>query len=91
MKCPYLSNASKKECVKMLAENMDGEISDFDLEHFCDGNPVYCYYFRLPSLQATSRLSTKEPSLDVTPNEVPLPATLAKDIPLKTEKHPWQK
>ncbi len=91
MKCPYLSSASKKECVKMLAENLDGEVSDFDLEHFCDGNPVYCYYFRQPSLQATTQLSTEEPSLETTPKEIPLPSTLAKDLSLRTERHRWQK
>jgi hypothetical protein len=51
MRCPYLSSASSKECVKMLEQNIDDELSDFDLKHFCDGNPVYCYYFRLPQLE----------------------------------------
>lgn len=49
MKCPYLSSGSKKECVKMLSQDMVDELTDFDLAHFCDGNPVYCYYFRLPT------------------------------------------
>ncbi len=35
----------------MLEQNMDDELSDFDVKHFCDGNPVYCYYFRLPQLE----------------------------------------
>ncbi len=65
MRCPYLSSASNKECVKMLEQNMDEELSDFDLKHFCDGNPVYCYYFRLPQLQLKGRPSAPgEPSRD---------------------------
>jgi len=90
MKCPYLSSASKKECVKMLAENMNGELTDFDLKHFCDGNPVYCYYFRLPALQAAEELPKTEVALEMLPREIPLPTTLMKDVSLKTEKHPLQ-
>ena len=54
MKCPYLSTASRKECVKMLGQKPDEELSDFDMKHFCNGNPVYCYYFRQPTLQAVA-------------------------------------
>lgn len=90
MKCPYLSSASKKKCVKMLAENIDEELSDFDLKHFCDGNPVYCYYFRLHALQAAAKLSENKVLLEKLPKEIPLSTTLTKDISLKTEKHPWQ-
>jgi len=75
----------------MLAKNMDGELSDFDLKHFCDGNPVYCYYFRLPALQAVGGLSKTEVALEMLPREIPLPTTLMKDVSLKTEKHPLQK
>lgn len=60
MRCPYLSSASSKECVKMLEQNMEDELSDFDLKHFCDGNPVYCYYFRLPHLQLEKASSATE-------------------------------
>ena len=51
MRCPYLSEKSKKVCVKMLEMNLNGELTDFDIKHFCDGNPIYCYYFRLPQIQ----------------------------------------
>ena len=74
----------------MLTENLDEELSDFDLKHFCDGNPIYCYYFRLPALQAAAKLSKNKVSLEKLPREIPLPTTLAKDIPLKTEKRSWQ-
>lgn len=55
MKCPYLSTASKKVCVKMLENQLKDEITDFDIKHFCDGNPIYCYYFRLPAIEATAK------------------------------------
>jgi len=71
----------------MLAENMDGELSDFDLKHFCDGNPVYCYYFRLPALQAAqAQLPKNEKSLERLPKEIPLSTTLEKEISLKASK-----
>ena len=44
----------------MLEEDMDEELTLFDLRHFCDGNPVYCYYFRLPELQALKRNAVKK-------------------------------
>lgn len=53
MRCPYLSSGSRKECVKMLSQDVVDELTNFDLEHFCDGNPIYCYYFRLPQTEAT--------------------------------------
>jgi len=49
MKCPYLSSSSKKICRRMVEAGLDGEVSSFDIEHFCRGNPIYCYYFRSSS------------------------------------------
>ena len=46
MQCPYLSN--ENECIKMLEEKLIEDLTDFDLKHFCKGNPAYCYYFREP-------------------------------------------
>jgi len=46
MKCPYLSSRSKRICRRIVEAGLDGEVSSFDIEHFCRGNPVYCYYFR---------------------------------------------
>lgn len=72
MRCPHLSVASKKECVRMLEAQMSEDLTDFDIEHFCDGDPICCYYFRLPNLQR----ATEDPSgpeekllLSLTPNE----------------------
>jgi len=47
MKCPYISNNPPK-CIKMIEEGLDGKVSDFDIQHFCNGNPVNCYFYRLP-------------------------------------------
>jgi len=74
----------------MLAENMDEELSNFDLKHFCDGNPIYCYYFRLPALQAAAKPSGPETLVEKLLKEMPLPTTLVKDTPLKIGKYPWQ-
>lgn len=47
MKCPYLSvEAGKNTCKIMGEKGVDREVSDFDVRHYCDGNPVNCYYFR---------------------------------------------
>ena len=86
MKCPYLSSASKKECVKMLAENMGGELSEFDLKHFCDGNPVYCYYFRIPATQAASRLQKTEAELETIPSEISFLKKSTLGAQLKTDR-----
>jgi hypothetical protein len=86
MKCPYLSSASKKECVKMLAERMDGALSDFDLKHFCDGNPIYCYYFRSRTLDSSDRLNGPTVTADVTTTEKRMfPATALKESVLKQD------
>jgi len=91
MQCPYLSSTSKKECVKMLAANIEEELSEFDLEHFCDGNPVFCYYFRLPALElATKRVSETKVLLEALQKETPVPA-LTNEPVLKEEKRLWQK
>jgi len=47
MQCPHLSECEgKKTCKRMEEESMDGNISDFDFLHYCNGNPVNCFYFR---------------------------------------------
>ncbi len=91
MKCPYLSSASKKKCVKMSAENLDEELTEFDMKHFCDGNPVYCYYFRSPSAQPLERFAKKETPIETLPEEIPLPTVITRNITLeKNEMNFWQ-
>jgi hypothetical protein len=47
MRCPYLYvNDNIKICKRMVEADIDARISDFDIEHYCNGNPVSCYYFR---------------------------------------------
>ena len=45
-KCPHLR--SDNTCARMIKEGLDGNVSDSDVEHFCNGTPILCYYFRLP-------------------------------------------
>jgi len=48
--CPYLViNAGKEACKRMLEDDLDGTVSDFDVKHYCKGNPIHCYYFRSPA------------------------------------------
>jgi hypothetical protein len=32
----------------MIEKGLDGNLSDFDVQHFCDGNPINCYFYRAP-------------------------------------------
>jgi len=52
MQCPHLSAIDgKKICQKMKEKGMDREVSDFDVQHYCYGNPINCYYFRTSDKQ----------------------------------------
>jgi len=47
MQCPYLfTKDGKRICERIVEEGANGEVSDFDIQHYCNGNPIYCYYFR---------------------------------------------
>ncbi len=74
----------------MLAKEMDEELSEFDLKHFCDGNPVYCYYFRSTLAPTRARVSEHEKPLKILPEEIPLPQSLTKEISLKPSRIPWK-
>lgn len=52
MKCPHLRNSPPK-CIRMIERGLDGNVSDFDIEHYCDGNPINCYFYRVLSSQKT--------------------------------------
>ena len=60
MKCPYLSEASKKICVKMLELKLKGDLTDFDIRHYCTGNPIFCYYFRLLQIEKEMKENEKK-------------------------------
>jgi len=51
VKCPYLVEKSeKKVCRRMIEEGKDRELSRFDLEHYCNGKPMFCYFARAREL-----------------------------------------
>jgi len=50
MKCPYVRNSPLK-CIRMIEKGLDGNLSDFDVQHYCDGNPINCYFYRAPLSQ----------------------------------------
>jgi hypothetical protein len=91
MRCPYLSSATKKVCVKMLEAQVSGDLSDFDIKHFCDGNPIYCYYFRLPQLEKATE-NPIEPEEKILPslisNAAKKPLTPIKELLLKPDENP---
>lgn len=65
MQCPYLStNRGNKTCHRMLDLGMDGEVTDFDIEHFCEGNPVCCYFFRV-SLDSSEPQKNEAPKAKI--------------------------
>jgi hypothetical protein len=52
MECPYLSAASDEKICKLMTEQgLDGAIDDFDITHYCKGNPNHCYFYRLCNVQ----------------------------------------
>ena len=56
VKCPYLSNSPKRICLKMVEAGLDARVSQFDVKHFCMGNPNNCYYFRFSSQRQKSSM-----------------------------------
>ena len=70
MKCPYLSEASKKVCVKMLELKLKGDLTDFDIRHYCTGNPIFCYYFRLPQIEKEMKENEKKTLKEVFREEI---------------------
>ena len=70
MKCPYLSEASKKVCVKMLELKLKGDLTDFDIRHYCTGNPIFCYYFRLPQIEKEMKENEKKTAKEILREEI---------------------
>ncbi len=73
----------------MLEMNMEGDLSDFDLKRFCDSNPVYCYYFRLPALEAVERITRPEHPPRTLPEDITLPTPSGKRFFAKADKELW--
>jgi hypothetical protein len=57
MQCPHLKfDQRKKICMRMLEEGLIEEVTEFDLKHYCRGDPTCCYYFRTsPQGRMTNR------------------------------------
>jgi len=54
MQCPHLFvNDGVRICKRMVEEGIDGRVSDFDVQHYCNANPINCYYFRTSEKQTT--------------------------------------
>ncbi len=50
MKCPFLlADPKEKVCRQMLKQGLDGELEDFDIAHYCIGNPNHCFFYRFHS------------------------------------------
>ena len=37
---------TQKTFAQDAEEGLDSSVSDFDVEHFCNGSPIRCYYYR---------------------------------------------
>ena len=70
MRCPYLSEASKKICVKMLELKLKEDLTDFDIRHYCTGNPIFCYYFRLPQIEKEMKENEKKTLKEIFREEI---------------------
>jgi hypothetical protein len=70
-RCPYLLvESEKKTCRQMIEHGLDEELDDFDITHYCQGNPNYCFYFRFFS---SHKQGTEAPEENV--SEGPLVST----------------
>lgn len=68
MECPYISVApNQKNCRLMTAQGLEGELDNFDVTHYCKGNPNHCYFYRL--------CYTQEPAVENFMEDVPLEKT----------------
>jgi len=66
MGCPYiLIDADRKICRKMLEKGLDGELDDFDVTHYCRGNPSHCFFFRFYNNRIEVSGQPEENDLDV--------------------------
>ena|GEM_PF-2094867 len=61
VKCPYFRQSPNKICVRMAEKGLDARLSNFDIQHFCNGNPINCFFFRLsPSEREDEKDGFKE-------------------------------
>ena len=41
---------------------LNPELTDFDIRNYCEGNPIYCYYFRLPQIKEKLKRQKEKPN-----------------------------
>jgi len=70
MECPYLLiDPGRKICRQMTEQGLDGELDDFDVTHYCKGNPNHCFFFRFYNnrIQVTGQHEGNEPDVPIVP------------------------
>jgi len=66
MDCPYSSvTQNEKICRLMEVQGLDAELDDFDLTHYCKGNPNHCFFFRSCNNRTHIARPSTETQLDV--------------------------
>jgi len=61
MECPHLSVvADNKICKLMANQRLDGALDEFDIKHYCKGNPNLCYFHRLHTVKKTANRQPEE-------------------------------
>lgn len=66
MECPYiLIDLGRKICSQMTEKGIDGELDDFDVTHYCRGNPNHCFFFRFYNNQIQVAGQPEENESDV--------------------------
>ena len=61
MECLHLSVvADNKICKLMANQRLDGTLDEFDIKHYCKGNPNLCYFHRLHTVQKPANRQPEE-------------------------------
>ena len=65
----------------MLELKLKGDLTDFDIRHYCTGNPIFCYYFRLPQIEKEMKENEKKKLRTIFEGEIPQPKREIKVTP----------
>ena len=55
----------------MLELKLKGDLTDFDIRHYCIGNQIFCYYFRLPQIEKEMKENEKKKLRTIFEGEIP--------------------
>lgn len=73
MGCPYLqTDTDRKVCRQMVEQGLDGEIDDFDVIHYCRGNPNHCFFFRFYHRGTQTTAQLEEDGSEACLSDLPL-------------------